>query len=351
MKHKVLVLGSNRGQTRQRYNAIKELGYDVKIISDVSLGFNPGISKGPNLSYRILNKLGYPLDTEKLNSQVKLFFELNTNVKLVWVEKCLVLKPDTINDIRKKSPETIIAFYSGDDMTARHNQSRYFLSIIDRYDICFTTKSYNCNPNELPALGAKNIFFVNKSYDKYTHRPVNITTNDVEQYGCDVGFIGSFEEPRAEIMHYLARKGIEIRIFGNGWEKCKLSHENMKIAGIPLYEEKYVKGLCATKINLAFLRKMNRDLQTDRTMEVPACGAFMIAERTSEHLGLFEEGIEAEFFDIGNPDELLEKINFYLKNDEKRRKIAKNGRQRLLKDGHSHHDRIQQMFLKAGVNE
>jgi spore maturation protein CgeB len=75
------------------------------------------------------------------------------------------------------------------------------------------------------------------------------------------------------------------------------------------------------KINLAFLRKVNRDLQTTRTMEIPACGGFMLAERTDEHLKLFNEEEEAEFF--SDNLELKRKIEYYLNNDDARKRFLK----------------------------
>jgi len=41
-------------------------------------------------------------------------------------------------------------------------------------------------------------------------------------------------------------------------------------------------------------------------VEIPACGSLLLAERTPEHLELFEEGREAEFY--GTEQEMLEKI-------------------------------------------
>jgi spore maturation protein CgeB len=108
--------------------------------------------------------------------------------------------------------------------------------------------------------------------------------------------------------------------------------------GAGLWGDDYARGICSFAVNLAFLRKENRDLQTTRSAEIPACGGFMLAERTPEHQRLFQEGVEAEFFD--SPEELLAKIQFYLDNEDKRRAMAAAGRQRCLDGGYSNPERL-----------
>ncbi len=208
----------------------------------------------------------------------------------------------------------------------------------------FTTKSYNCNPGELPRLGARRVIFVDKAYDIHLHRPVPVTEEDGNAFWDDITFIGSYERERAESMLYLADKGVPVRIWGGRWERWRKTHPNLRIEYRPIYGEDYVKGLCASRINLCFLRKMNHDLQTDRTMEIPACGVFMLVERTDEHRRLFEEGREEVYF--GSNEELHEKVIYYLGHEEERQDIARAGRERCMRSGYSHHEWLKYMLSK-----
>ncbi|MDN3513005.1 MAG: glycosyltransferase [Candidatus Brocadia sp.] len=347
---KILFIGdlNTYGRAFQRYRALLDLGYEVTGLSFMPFGFYPGITGDlvcfeTKLIKIFFNKLGYPLDSLNINLrtlELMKYFHFD----LVWVEKALMLKPNTILELKKLKPGVKVAFYSEDDMYAKHNQSKYFIKCLPLYDLVFTTKSYNCNLEELPSLGAQKVVFVDKAYDKYTHRHLEITGEGKGILGADVGFVGTYERDRAEKMLFLAGKGIPIRIWGNGWNGWVNKYKNLIVENIPIYGDDYVKSICATKINLCFLRKASRDLQTDRTMEIPACGGFMLAERTSEHLRLFEEGKEADLFDINKPEELLEKVKYYLEYENERLAIAKAGRERCLKSKYSHHDRLKYML-------
>jgi spore maturation protein CgeB len=80
-------------------------------------------------------------------------------------------------------------------------------------------------------------------------------------------------------------------------------------------------------VNVAFVAKTNRDEHTMRTFEIPACGGFMLAARTHDHLTFLREDEEAAFF--GSVDELVEKTVKYLGDPAARRRIATAGRERV----------------------
>ena len=329
------------GRTYQRKRALEELGYSVTAHSSPPEGLSYGDI--PSLSYRVLCKVGFEPDLTRANKAILRKLQ-NQHFDILWIEKGNAIWPRTLRAVKDVSPTTQILSYTEDDMFAPHNRSVFYTRGLKHYDVVFTTKSYNCTPNELPSLGAKRVIFVDKAFDIHAHRPIPVSLNDVEALGGDVGFIGSYERERAESMLYLAKNGISVRVWGYGWSKLAGYHPNLLIENRPLLGDDYAKGLCATRINLCFLRKMNRDLQTDRTMEIPACGAYMLAERTGEHLRLFEEGKEAAYF--GSNEELLEKVRYYLDHEGERRGIASAGRKRCLDSGYSHHERLKYMLRR-----
>jgi len=345
LTRRILYIGdlNEYGRCFQRYRALLDLNYKVAGLSFIPEGNLPGISKAPNIFFRIANKLGYPPDNTNTNNEIS---DQTKNFKpdIIWIDKGLMIRPTTLRNVKLINPTAKVCFFSEDDMFAPHNHSTYFKKCLPLYDLVFTAKSYNALPDELPKLGARRVVFVDQAYDVCAHRPMEVSQKDKDKFGADVGFIGTFEKDRAMKMLHLAKNGIMVRIWGNNWESWMKKYPNLQVENQPLYGDEYALAISATKINLCFLRKINRDLQTSRTFEIPACEGFMLAERTREHLRLFEEGQEAEFFDNDDLQELLAKVQYYLAHEDKRKTIAQAGRKRCVANGYSHHDRLRYML-------
>jgi spore maturation protein CgeB len=311
----------------------KNENFEVKIVHN-------HLGKSLNLLQKIFYKLRYPIDLNSFNRRSIRVFEI-FKPNIVLIIKGNDIYPSVLKKIKSLDPNTKLVSWTGDNMLKKHNSSYYFIKGISLYDIHFTTKS-----NAVKGLmlkGVKKVKFLNKAFNKDVHFPsVN------KKLFFEVLFIGSYEKPRYETMRYLADNGIEINIYGNGWEKIK-SQNNLIIHHKPLQGENYREAISTSKINLCFLRKANDDLQTDRTMEIPACKGFMIAERTDEHLNLFKEDSEAVFFNSDN--ELLKKIKYYLKNDDLRNKIAENGYSRAIKSNYSYDNMIEKIIKSCFENE
>lgn len=260
---------------------------------------------------------------------------------VIWIDKGHAIRASTLRYVREKLPNAKIVSFSPDNMALRHNQSQQYLDCIPLYDYHITTKSFIID--DLKRMGAKNVLFAQKAYSERFHYPRQLESGDVERLGGDVGFIGMWEKERCESVCFLADHGIKVRVWGDGeWNKYKDYSPNLTIEGRGLWNEDYSKSFKAFKISLCFLRKINNDQQTARTMEIPASGGFMLAERTDEHLALFEENKEAAYFSCN--EELLEKCRYYLEHDEERNLIASNARQRCIDSDYSNEGMIRKII-------
>lgn len=287
-----------------------------------------------------LFQLGLPVTISDNNGENKTICSLvsQNDYDIVWIDKGQTIFPETLQFIKKVSPHSIIVSYSPDNMALRHNQTQQYLKCVPLYDFIVTNKSYIIE--DLKKLGAQHVLFVNNSYEDSFHHPRELSEQDIQELGGDVGFIGAWEKERCDSICYLADHGIKVRVFGIGkWAEYKNYSPNLTIEERQLLGEDYCKSLQAFKISLCFLRKMNFDQQTTRSVEIPACGGFMLAERTDEHLSMFEEGKEAVFF--SSNEELLEKCRFYLVNEEERNRIAECARIACLRNNYSNLGMVQ----------
>lgn len=323
MAYTILMLGQDFGKTRMRARLFRALGHEIIFIRNTIADYQPGINTHPTLLDRVAHRLKRPLDHFSIN-QALLDRVTQQHFDLLWVEYCPELRSSTLRRVKQLLPNLKMVMHTEDDIFLAHNRSYYMTAAIPEYDMIFTTKSYHVEV--LPGLGAKAVVYHHKGFDPLFHHPVSVSESERAQYGADVGFIGTFEADRAQKLLFLAKHHIAVRVWGNGWAEWVNKHPQLQVENKPLYDADYQKAICATKINLAFLRKRNQDLHTDRSIEIPACGAFMLAERSEEHTSLFEENYEAVFFDISNQNELLEKVTYYLQDEMARTVIQKRGR-------------------------
>ncbi|MEI7997047.1 MAG: hypothetical protein WCH01_19300, partial [Methylococcaceae bacterium] len=198
--------------SKQRLVALEELDHHV-IGVDTSPPVLPWIL---SLLNRVCCRLGFYWDLSDAN---KLLLEkiLNYSFDMIWIEKGLTIKPDTLKKIKSAQPSVKLVAFSPDNMLIKGNQSLRYLRGISLYDWHITTKSFNVL--ELKSLGAHNVYFTVKSFDTNAYHPINLTEEEKKYWGSDVAFLGGYEKHRYEMMLALASRGVVITIWGPGWER------------------------------------------------------------------------------------------------------------------------------------
>ncbi|MBN06965.1 MAG: hypothetical protein CMM45_03935 [Rhodospirillaceae bacterium] len=330
-------------RTGQRVEAFRRLGCDVTIVE----------TNGPGATYEdvpgLLDRLRYrfrrPADKGGANSAIR-SLATASHFDIAWFERAVEIRASTLLSLKAALPNIKLVWYAEDDMMNPLHRTVYVEECISLYDLWVTTKSLNAQPEEISSLGAKRVLFQNNSYDPSLHYPPHHPAENVSQWGCDVGFVGTYEAPRAQSLLFLAENGVSLRVWGNGWEHMTAASPNLKIEQKPVYDRDYVMAVAHSKINLCFLRKGNRDLQTCRSIEIPAMGGFMLHERNAEISNLLQEDSEAVYF--SDHGELLEKVTYWLSNERGRRSIASQGFEAISTGNFRHEDRLVSVFDALG---
>lgn len=308
--------------SRMRLETLQQLGHPVSVVPRL----HPARGLFAKAITRVRWKLAHPPDSG-LNQAVLTALSQGRH-DVLWCDRSLDIRPETLRAAKLLNPSLKIVAYSVDDMLRQpHNQSALYRRSIPLYDLHVTTKSFNLD--DLAALGAKHILFVNNAFSPRVHFPMRLCQATRLKYGGPVGFVGTYERERFEMLLALAKQGIPVRIWGGSWpERLRSAAPNLRIEGRDLMADSYRLALNSFDIGLGFLRKITRDVQTTRSMEIPACGCFLLAERTDEHRALFKEDREAAYFN--STEELIAKVQFYLENAPLRKKIAAEGLRRAV---------------------
>lgn len=260
----------------------------------------------------------------------------------VFLYRATLLWPSTLERIQSRGIR--VAGYNNDDPFSPLQPRyvwRHLLAGVKHCDVYFAYREAN-----LPRyreLGCPRSELLRSFYIREIHRPLADLGESPDR--CDVSFTGHWEDDGREdaISAILEDPSIAFRLHGNMWERGKRFAEISRRCGaIKLaYGEDYNRILNSSRIVLSFLSRLNNDTYTRRNFEIPAAGAFMLSQHSNELATLYKEGAEAEFF--RTTAEMLDKIRFYLKNEDARRRIARAGRERLLRGGHEALDRARQV--------
>jgi hypothetical protein len=245
---------------------------------------------------------------------------------------------DLIQEMRARSSARF-AMYSTDNPFNPAVSPPYVQESLPYWDLVATPR--RATIPELSRYCRGSVCYLAFGYDATLHFPEQ-PANEAEwaRFGSDIAFLGGCDRDRVPYLNPLAQaEDLRVGLYGGYYgftPALKRRHLGMA------YGRDYRLALGGTKVALCLVRKANADGHVMRTYETPACGAFLLAERTVDHEEIFREGQDAAFF--SSPDEMLDKTRFYAANCAARKKIAECGYNRVVKAGNSYADRLRTLL-------
>ena len=205
----------------------------------------------------------------------------------------------------------------GDDVFHFNSYSKWYAQF---FDLNIT----NCifRKNKFIEIGYNSITYVSpfKKQDNYRNQISKI---------YDISFVGLIKNKlnRFEYIDHVIQNGHKINIFGADSPSGYLDQDEI----FKIYRN--------TKINLNFTgvtydnksnnNPLNSNNMTGRIFEVIGSGGFLITEYNASIEYFFEPGKDLVIFK--NKSDLIEKINYYIKNPFERNEIANNGYNKFIK--------------------
>lgn len=321
----ILYIGQTNGTAKQRTNALIRLGHNIEIIDSESLLPKNRLVYQWNWNTGALFLENYV--RRKVLSQIQ-----KDRYDLVLINGGSLVAPELIEDLRKYA-DAVINYNSDNPFVSRdHNLWRLYLKSIPYYDLLAVVR--DSNVDSAYASGAKKVVRVFMSADEVAHQPRALTDEDYKKWGSEILFIGTWMPERGPFLAELIEAGLPLSIYGDRWQKAKeWSILSRAWKGKSLWNpDNYAKAIQTAKISLGLLSKGNQDLHTERSLQIPLLGGLFCAERTTEHTSLYQENESAVFW--SDAKECIQVCQTLLNDEDRRKKIATNGRIRCLQNNH-----------------
>lgn len=124
-----------------------------------------------------------------------------------------------------------------------------------------------------------------------------------------VVFAGTRSPDREHLVSVLRAANIEVKCFGVGWDTK------------PVFTDELVAEYQDAAIVLNFCR--DNSIFSVRVVQAMACGAFVLSQRCDDLAKYFHIGEHLDQFET--PEQLVDKVNYYLENPEQRIQTAERG--------------------------
>ena len=299
--------------------------------------------EGRSLAQRALNKVfRRPRGYDRFNAELLATFD-EFRPDIVLVTKGPFVSVEALRQMKSGS-RCVLVNYATDDPYNPANQTPDLINGIPYYDLYVCPR--RAMIRDIEETGCARTAYLPFGYHPRLHfaEPA-VTSEERRRFECDVVFIGNADRDRAPFFRKLLDiPDLSLHLHGAGWKSDALL---ARFDQGFIYDRDFRLALSCAKVAVCLVRRANRDDNVMRTFETPACGAFMLAERTAGHLALFREGIDIGCF--GSPTEFAARVAYYLANPRERAEIARSGTERTVSGNNTYADRLAEILRLANA--
>ncbi|MFX1419557.1 MAG: glycosyltransferase [Promethearchaeota archaeon] len=287
-------------QTQKKEGKLKSVIYNnfykrlIKRISKINLPF---FKKIKNLNKFYL--FGYWKLNRQLINEVK-----NNNYDLIFFAKAERINYKIIPKLNKY---TKTWYFFMDPLI-----NAYKLDAEKYASLCTWSSATFSSVNTFFKRAGANSYFITEGIDPNIFKP----PKENGKKKIDVIFIGSKSDKRSRYVNFLRTNKINVVCYGTGWENSQI------------FVNELVHKYHDSKIILNFTR--GKIGFSNRVFMALATKTFLISEFCVDLKKVLRKGVHLEWF--RTPEELLNLINYYLKNKEIREKIAYQGYKFVLEN-------------------
>ncbi len=191
----------------------------------------------------------------------------------------------------------------------------------------------------LAGAGANNHYYLPVAFDNsFEDFPVQAGAR------MPISFVGAPYPNRISVFEGLAH--YNLKIYGEGWDSYPI--HGVSIGNRRVSESEARSIYRNTEINMNLHSSMDRhvvggDFVNPRTFELAGMGCFQLADRRELLPPLYAEDEVVQF---GDESELIEKIEYYLQHEDRRKEIALNARRKTLRH-HLYEHRVVEMMKEV----
>lgn len=278
----------------------------------------------PRLSAHLLYLIG-GFSTKKKKNFLEKRIRQNLNQKLSANHYDLFLSiqgkvtREDILSLKKMNPRIKVIYWWGDILiSAARMKIQNIHDVVD-----YLLISYRGDYQSLENEGIQNLYYFPFACSEKFHSQPPVDEDDLKKYASKVSFVGTFYPERGELIKFLNANLTEpVKVWGRSWNKCP---EVASAGRLTMKETLKVHRSSDISLNIHHNRTNNGFNM--KFYEIPAAGGFQIVDWQPELNNLKYGAVVCSF---KNKDELLQKIQYFLKNEKERARLKTEGQKLIL---------------------